>query len=60
MTGAYSIIGWTTITESAIFEASQENWDIFINYVCLRGIKVYFFKVSHVFACCVNEKVVGQ
>ena len=60
MTGTYSIIAWMTITESAIFEASQENWDTFINYACLRGISVYYFKVSHVFAHCVNEKVVGR
>ena len=49
-----------TITESAIFEALQENWDTFTDYVCLRGISVYYFKVSQVFACCVKEKVVGD
>ena len=59
-TSTYSIIAWMTITESAIFEASQENWDSFIDYVCLRGISVNYFEVSHVFVCCVNEKVVGR
>ena len=49
-----------TIIESAISEASQENWDTFTNYVCLRGISVYGFKVSEVFARCVNEKVVER
>ena len=55
MTGTYSIIARATITESAIFEASQENWDSFTFYLCLRGMSVYYFKVSQDFACCVNE-----
>ena len=29
---AYSIITQATITDSAIFEASQENWDTFTYY----------------------------
>ena len=59
-TDTYSIIAQVAITESTIFEASQENWDTFTCYVCLRGISVYYFKVSQGFARCVNEKVVGQ
>ena len=58
--GAYSIITRATITESAIFEASQANWDTFNCYVCLRGISVYYFKVSQFFARFINEKVVGR
>ena len=54
----YFIIAWVTITESTIFEASQENWDTFMDNVCLRDISVYYLKVSQVFARCVNEKVV--
>ena len=52
MTGAYSIIAWATSTESAIFEASQENWDTFIYYVCLRGISVY--NTGTPIQCCVR------
>ena len=40
---------WATITECAIFEASQEKWNTFTYYVCLRGISVYYFKMSQVF-----------
>ena len=58
MMGAYSTITRATITESTIFEASQENRDTFTYYVCLRGISVYYFKVSQVLAFCVNEKVI--
>ena len=59
-TGAYSIIARATITESAIIEASQENWDTFIDFVFLRGISVYYFEVSQVFACCVLKKQFGD
>ena len=45
-----------TVTESVIFEASQEKWDTFNNCICLRGISVYYFKVSQVFVRCVYEK----
>ena len=60
MTGTSFIIAQATITESTIFEVSQENWDTFIDYVCLGCISVYYFKVSQVFMRCVNEKVVGR
>ena len=60
MTSTYFIIARATITEKAIFETSQENWDTFTYYVCLGDISVYYFKVSQIFAHCIDEKVVGQ
>ena len=59
MTGTYYFMARATITEGATFEASQENWDTFTDFVCLTGICFYYFKTYQVFARCVNEKVVG-
>ena len=39
--GAYSIIAQATSTESAIFEALQENWDTFTYFMRVLGASLF-------------------